>query len=433
MEGADDRTAALRAIAWVMVGWALLLAALGLAFELEYERMLDAVQRAPHRALLAHLGRARELADVAVAAVVVAIALLRRGRETFAPALAFAAVGLLQLLLWLRPELVTARWMLALRIGAGAATWLVMLLALARLPTGRSARMAIAGAAAGLVLWRYGVPLAAGLLGGLALPDTRPLLWTVAQAAAVVGVGGALTYLATGARRESAPGSWADAAKGLSLAASAVVARLCIGFFGFLVAFGLVRFGPSALKLLGQAVFAGVVAANLAAAWGMARASASPSRPAGVAAAVTMALLLLAVALDLHALRPSARFAHLPVALLVVQTGVLLALLAHVRQSALAASRADRARQAAVLSYVVVAVGSLSGAVAAWAPDSPNGRALIRDVGFLIFAFALLAGIILILAITRTAHRLANEMKAGPLPPPAVARPASPERSEEGA
>ncbi len=430
MERADDRTAALRAIAWVMVGWALLLAALGLAYELEYERMLDAVQRAPHRAMLVHLATARELVDVTVAALVIGIAALRRRRETLAPALAFAAVGLLQSILWLRPELITARWLLALRIAAGAATWLVILLALARLPTGRRARMAIAGAAAALVLWRYGVPLAAGLLGGLALPDTRPLLWTVAQAAAIVGVGGALAYLASGARVESTPGSWADAAAGLSLTATALVVRLCIGVFGFLAVLTTARWGlaRSALALV---TFGGGLIANIAAAGAMAQAARSPSRTAGVAAATTMALLLLAVALDVHAALPSAQFDHLPVAVLVVQAGVLLALLAHVRHSALDCNRADRAHQAAVLSYVVVAVGSLSGAIAAWAPHSAKGRALTRDVGFLVFAFALLAGVILILAITRTAHRLAGELEAGPLPPSAVAR--STERSQEGA
>jgi len=103
----------------------------------------------------------------------------------------------------------------------------------------------------------------------------------------------------------------------------------------------------------------------------------------------------------------------------------------------LACHHADRARQAAVLSYIVVGVGVLAGVLAAWAPGSTNGRALLRDIGFLVFSIALLVGVVLVLAITRTAHRLAGEMKSGSLPPTAVARTASSERSpqtpEEGA
>ncbi len=431
MEAADDRTTALRAIAWVLVGWAVAIAAIALAYELEYERMLDAIHREPHRALLAHIAGARGVVDAVVALVVVGIAVVRRQRAAALVAVAFAAVGLMQLTMWVRPELAATRWLFALRIGAGAAGWLAMLLALARLPTGRSARVAVAGAAAALVLWRYGVPLVAGLFGGLAMPETRPLLWIGAQAAAILGVGAAVGYLARGANRASAPGDWANAADGLTLTATALIIRLCIGIFGFVAAVVTARWGSFALGALSVVSFGGIVITELAAAGGMARAAASPSRPAGIAAGATVALLLLAIALDLHALWPSTRFTYLPVAALLTQVGVLLTFLTHVRRSALACHHADRARQAAVLAYIVVALGMLAGVLAAWAPGSANGRALLRDVGFLVFSIALLVGVVLVLAITRTAHRLAGEMKSGSLPPTAVARTASSERSPQ--
>jgi hypothetical protein len=352
---------------------------------------------------------------------------------------AFGAIVLLLLVDSRDPAL--WRWMSSIGLVGELVAWPLLALAAARLIATRQDGQGYALFAVVMLasLWCAGLPLVGTLHGShLTLPSERPWLWTLSRAVALGAMFLALRALlqrvraalaeAAPARAPDGTAGWFEAAAGLRLFASGLVARI-VAVFGctllVLLAFSARSFGMLKLAVVCLPVAGAITGAVMCA--GLYRALIAPAA-AEIQGRIGAALALWVTTTVIHLygavtvagalggrLHGTARIGQLDLATVAMVTASFLLVLSAVGHVAERIGRVDLARVARLL--MPVAVVALGGA--AWLLHAGPGLAGAHAGVFVFVLLSAIATLVTTLAIARIIHRISDVMVDAPNPAPA--------------
>jgi hypothetical protein len=322
----------------------------------------------------------------------------------------------------------TVRTIVGVRLVLVCLLWLTIIYAIARIGFERDGRthLGMAGAAAALVLWRFGLPIWFGLTRSPIITDSHPYLWLIFEALASLAALGFLIALSRHAGRaidgaDGPPGapSWRESGVGLWLTASAIVARVLLivaSLVGIVIIPIAVAFGLERVVLFGWV--AAIALTSMVTCLGLYRAARAPDLAAARTAAAALVCFLLSLAFEGHMVHQSLLFPQLATISGVVQLLGLLLLIGFVRQVARQLGRSDLAARGAKLHAAVLIIVGGCALLGRWTA----GQAISLDIGVLIFFFLAIVSLVILLTVTKTAHQLAETMREGGGAPVAIAR-----------